>query len=71
MVIMIDQSVRAGDCYTASGFDEVRILVLRVAPDKSWADICVSPREGAGWTKRQPLQGGHFPYPVEGIYGER
>lgn len=37
-------------------WQDVEILVIRVARDKSWADVrCRDLESGAVWSKRQPL----------------
>lgn len=49
-----------GDQYVLK--DGTRIEVKRVASDHSWADIKVTQRSGASWSKRQPLRDGELPF---------
>lgn len=43
-------------------WDTVRIFVLRVAKDGTWADIECTGLFGDPWRKRQHLVGGRFPF---------
>lgn len=57
---------KAGDVYITAA-ESARVQVRRVARDGTWADIRVTTREGASWTKRQPLNDGRMPYLVRDI----
>ena len=48
----------------------VFIEVLRVARDRSWADIFVC-TWAVAWRKRQPLRRGRLPFPAERLDWDR
>jgi len=57
---------KCGDVFITDA-EAARVQVRRVARDGSWADIRVTTRQGATWTKRQPLTDGRMPYLVRDL----
>jgi hypothetical protein len=58
--------IRRGVFYRTPG--GVTMVVLRMAKDKSWADIEAKDNR-AQWRKRQPLRDGCFPFEVSIVNG--
>jgi hypothetical protein len=56
--------MHAEQVYRAYG-GTVRIFVLRVGKDGTWADIECTGATGDPWRKRQHLVDGRFPFDVE------
>jgi hypothetical protein len=52
--------MQKGDSYYSD--DGLLIAVNRVSKTQAWADIEVFSRNGASWTKRQPLFNGEFAF---------